>query len=168
MSLYFLDTDMMSLWQHGHASVTLHVAAHSALELGVTVITVQEQLDGWHLRLNRAKDRKQTPDLYQRLTDSVRFLSRLQIFTFSVTAIVRYEELRKQKLSVGKMDLRTARGDFPAHAALISGSIQTRVRNSGCMQSKSLSVVINVAPVTFADAAIHRSFLPRVWPRSWS
>ena len=51
MSVYVLDTDILSLWQHSHLAVSQHVLAH-------TVITVQEQLDGWHSHLARAKDRK--------------------------------------------------------------------------------------------------------------
>ena len=31
MSVFVLDTDILSLWQHGHASVSRHVAAHAAV-----------------------------------------------------------------------------------------------------------------------------------------
>jgi tRNA(fMet)-specific endonuclease VapC len=108
MSLYVLDTDILSLWQHGHTTVSQHVATHTADELAITIITVQEQLDGWHARLPRAKDRKQVADLYQRLADTVRFLSRVEILTYTEAAFDRYEELRRQKLNVSKMDLRIA------------------------------------------------------------
>ena len=108
MKLFVLDTDILSLWQHGHANVGAHVAAHSQDELAITVITVQEQLDGWHLRLTRAKSRKQTADLYKRLADTVRFLSRIRILDYTEAAIERYDELRSQKLNVGKTDLRIA------------------------------------------------------------
>src|SRR5206468_9005708 len=47
MSRYALDTDTLSLWQHGHPAVSQRVAARRPDELTVTVITVQEQLDGW-------------------------------------------------------------------------------------------------------------------------
>jgi tRNA(fMet)-specific endonuclease VapC len=108
MSFFVLDTDILSLWQHGHPAVTDHAATHTADELAITVITVQEQLDGWRSRLSRTKDKKKTADLYQRLADTVRFLSRVQILSFSEQAIDRYEELRQQKLNIGKMDLRIA------------------------------------------------------------
>jgi tRNA(fMet)-specific endonuclease VapC len=48
MSDFVLDTDILSLWQHGHPTVTERVASHLASELAITVITVQEQLDGRH------------------------------------------------------------------------------------------------------------------------
>ncbi|HYT90268.1 MAG TPA: type II toxin-antitoxin system VapC family toxin [Gemmataceae bacterium] len=106
--LFVLDTDILSLWQHAHPAVSKHVAAHAADELAVTVITVQEQLDGWHARLSRAREHKEIADLYRRLADTVRFLSRVQIVSFSEGAIDRYEELRGLKLNIGKMDLRIA------------------------------------------------------------
>lgn len=108
MSLYVLDTDMLSLWQHGHPLVSQHVAARSPNDLAITIITVQEQLDGWHSRVPRAKSKSQLVLIYQRLLDTVRFLSRLSILPYSEAAIDRYEDLRKQKLNLGKMDLRIA------------------------------------------------------------
>src|SRR5258708_5447366 len=108
MSLFVLDTDILSLWQHGHTAVGTQVVNHSADDLAITIITVQEQLDGWHSRLTRTKTRKATADLYQRLADTVRFLSRVQILGYSESAFERYEQLRSQKLNIGKMDLRIA------------------------------------------------------------
>lgn len=40
MSLFVLDTHMLSLWQHGHTQISQRVAARSADELAVTIITV--------------------------------------------------------------------------------------------------------------------------------
>jgi tRNA(fMet)-specific endonuclease VapC len=108
MSLFVLDTDTVSLWQHGHAAVSRHIAAHGSDELAITVITVQEQIDGWHSRIVRAKSRQQIAATYQRLADTVRFLSRLTILAFPEDAIEQYEALRAQKLNIGKMDLRIA------------------------------------------------------------
>lgn len=107
MSVFVLDTDILSLWQHGHPAVAEYVANHTD-ELAITIITVQEQLDGWHSRLSRAKSRKQLADLYQRLANTVQFLSRVKILSYSEAAIERYEQLRERKLNIGKMDLRIA------------------------------------------------------------
>ena len=45
---------------------------------------------------------------------------------------------------------------------VVWGSIQSRARKAGTSESKSRSVVRRVAPRTWAVAAIHRSFLPRM------
>ena len=108
MSLYVLDTDTLSLWQHGHPAIGARVAACAPTDLAVSIITVQEQIDGWHSQLTRAKERKRIADLYRRLAETVRFLARLPILVFTEAAIDRYDELRKLKLNIGKMDLRIA------------------------------------------------------------
>jgi tRNA(fMet)-specific endonuclease VapC len=108
MNLFVLDTDILSLWQHAHAAVSRHIASRRPDELAVTVITVQEQLDGWHSRLPHAKTSKQIADLYQRLADTVRFFSRVTILPFPEAAVLRYEQLRKAHRRLGKNDLRIA------------------------------------------------------------
>jgi tRNA(fMet)-specific endonuclease VapC len=108
MSLYALDTDTLSLWQHAHPFVGQHAASHRSDELAVTVITIQEQLDGWHPRLPRARTPKRTADLYRRLAETVRFLSRVEILHYTELAIHRFSQLRKQCPNVGRMDLRAS------------------------------------------------------------
>ena len=117
---YVLDTDSLSLWQHGHPALSARVAEHSPGDLAIAVITVQEQLDGWHSQLSRAKRRDQLARVYDRLAGSVRFLARLQILSFTEPAISRYEHLRSLKLNVGKMDLRIAATVLEHGATLVT------------------------------------------------
>jgi tRNA(fMet)-specific endonuclease VapC len=44
MSLYVLDTDILSLYQKGHLQICQRVARHSADELSTSIISVEEQL----------------------------------------------------------------------------------------------------------------------------
>jgi len=131
MSLFVLDTDILSLWQHGHPSVSARVSACNPSELAITVITVQEQLDGWHAQLNRGKDHQHTAALYQRLADTVRFLARVQIINFSEAAIARYEMLRSFKLNIGKMDLRIAAIVLEHDAILVTRNSRDFARIAG-------------------------------------
>jgi tRNA(fMet)-specific endonuclease VapC len=108
MSVYILDTDMLTLFQFNHPRVRQRVASHSPDELAVTIISVEEQVSGWYTQLRRAKKRETLARVYQRMTDNVTSLASLHILTFSEPAIVRFEELRKLKLGVGKTDLRIA------------------------------------------------------------
>jgi tRNA(fMet)-specific endonuclease VapC len=98
MTLYVLDTDIFTLYQSGHP----------ADELAVSVITVEEQLTGWYTKLRKAKKRDQLARAYDRLANSVRFLSRLQVLPFPEPAIIRYEALRAAHRHIGKNDLRIA------------------------------------------------------------
>src|SRR5216683_2993208 len=108
MSLYILDTDMLTLAQHAHPQVIRRIAACPPIELATTIITVQEQLDGWHGQLTRAKTPPKLAQVYQHFTESVQYLARVRVISFTEPAILRYQNLRAGKLNIGKMDLRIA------------------------------------------------------------
>jgi tRNA(fMet)-specific endonuclease VapC len=108
MSMTALDTDVLTLFQGGDPIVVARVEAVPFPQLAVTIISVEEELTGWYTRLRRARKRDQLAAVYERLTRAVRFLSRLQIISFSEPAIVRFEELRATHRRIGKNDLRIA------------------------------------------------------------
>jgi tRNA(fMet)-specific endonuclease VapC len=108
MSLYVLDTDILSLYQNNHPNVYPRVEAHHPQELAITVITVEEGLTGWYTVLRRVKRRDQWPPLYERLAEQVDFLARWQKLLFTAAAIARYEHLMTLRLNVGRNDLRIA------------------------------------------------------------
>jgi tRNA(fMet)-specific endonuclease VapC len=106
--MYILDTDSLSLYERGHPQITVRVEACPPGDLAVSIISVEEQLTGWYGLLRRARTTEQLAAVYQRLTETVGFLSRLRILTFTEPAIRRYDELGTRKLNIGKMDLRIA------------------------------------------------------------
>jgi tRNA(fMet)-specific endonuclease VapC len=108
MSLYVFDTDILSLFQKGHAAVIQHARIHSPDDLAITVLTVEEQLSGWYTRLRKAKDTTALARAYQELANSVKVLADLRILSFTEPAIRRYESLKAQKIKGRKMDLRIA------------------------------------------------------------
>jgi tRNA(fMet)-specific endonuclease VapC len=108
MSLYVLDTDILSLYQRDHPTVSARVDAREAGELVITVISVEEQLTGWYKQLREAKSPPELALAYQSMTDTVTFLARLPVLSFTLPAIHRYQALQALKLNVGKMDLRIA------------------------------------------------------------
>ena len=108
MTRFVLDTDIVSLLQRGNRLVTAHVGSHSPDEVATTVITVEEQLSGWYTLLRRAKTAMELVPVYERMSETVRFLSSLPILTFTERAATIYEQLRQQKPRIGRMDLRIA------------------------------------------------------------
>jgi tRNA(fMet)-specific endonuclease VapC len=108
MSLYVLDTDIMTLYQHGHPGVVQQVLAHPVAQLAIAVISVEEELTGWYTKLRQARKRDQLARAYQRLSESVPFFARFQILSFTEPAIVRYDSLRVAYRKIGKNDLRIA------------------------------------------------------------
>ncbi len=108
MSLYVLDTNMLSLYQLGHPVVVRRVQQCPPAQLAATVISVDEQLTGWYTKVRKAKKRDELARAYQHLADSVAFLCQFRILAFPEPAIVRYEQLRALLRRAGKNDLRIA------------------------------------------------------------
>jgi tRNA(fMet)-specific endonuclease VapC len=124
MTQFVLDTDILSLYQDGHPTVTQNVLAHPMGELAVTIISVEEQLIGWHSWLRRGKSREARARIYQRFTDAVSFLSRLRIMSFTEPAMIRYEQLRVRLRNVGGNDLRIAAIVLEANATLVTRNLR--------------------------------------------
>ncbi len=124
MSVYILDTDTLSLLQDGQAGIVKHVAVCALEDIAVTVVSVEEQLSGWYRRLRRAKNPEETAKVYDRLTATVRSLSRLAILSFSEAAIRRAKILQASKLNVRKMDLCIAAIALENHAIVVTRNVR--------------------------------------------
>ena len=124
MSLYVLDTDMVTLYRRGHSRVGQNVASHPATELAVTVLTVEEQLSGWYRLLRKVKQPSQLARAYQELADAVQFFALWQILPLSVSAIARYDNLQSLKLQVRKMGLRIAAVTLEHNAVLVTRNLR--------------------------------------------
>jgi tRNA(fMet)-specific endonuclease VapC len=108
MNLFVLDTDILTLFQRSHATVMARVAEHSPDEIAISVVTVEQQLSGWYTQLRKGKGPEKLAWAYRRLAANVRFLACVQILDFEEAAIRRYEDLKRLRLKVGKMDLQIA------------------------------------------------------------
>ena len=93
MSLYVLDTDILSLYRRNHPTVASRIRACPPQDLAITVITVDEQLTGWYSLARKAKLPAQIAHAYDRLAKSVRFLGQWQILAITVPAIDRFNLL---------------------------------------------------------------------------
>ncbi len=121
MSLFVLDTDILTLFERGHAIVAARVAEHPPTEIAVSVVTVEEQLSGWYAQLRKAKGSERLAWAYRRLAATVRFLSGVRILDYEQAAIDLYEGLKRRRLKVRKMDLQIA-----ATALQHGGTLVTR------------------------------------------
>jgi tRNA(fMet)-specific endonuclease VapC len=131
MSLHVLDTDIMTLYQHGHSLVTQHVLAHRADELALAVISVEEELTGWYTKLRHVKKRDELARVYKRLSEAVPFFARFRILSFTEPAIVRYEGLRRAHSNVGKNDLRIAAIALEHSATVVTRNVRDFQRVPG-------------------------------------
>lgn len=86
MSLWVLDTDHVSLFQHRHPLVIRRVNAINSEDLGVTVITVEEQMRGW---LNAIRQSSQPDRLlwaYMGLRTGVEYFNGVNLLDFDQEA----------------------------------------------------------------------------------
>jgi tRNA(fMet)-specific endonuclease VapC len=124
MSLYVLDTDSVQLYQDGHPQMVRRVRAVAPSERAISVMTIEEQLSGWYTQLRQAKDPDRLAWAYRRLAVTVRFLAQIEVLDFDRPAIDRYEDLRKRKLKIGKMDLRIAATGLERGAILVTRNVR--------------------------------------------
>jgi len=131
MSLYVLDTDIMTLYQHGHPAVVRHVLAHAVSELALAVISVEEELTGWYTKLRKVRKRDDLARVYQRLSEAVPFFARFRILSFTEPAILRYESFRRTHRNLGKNDLRIAAIALEQGAAVVTRNVRDFQRVPG-------------------------------------
>jgi tRNA(fMet)-specific endonuclease VapC len=124
MSIYILDTDTVSLYQHGHARVCEAAMAHGSSDIAISVLTVEEQLSGWYTELRRAKDAVVLAAVYQRMANTVRFYAKLPILSFTEPAIAHYQSLKRRKVSIGKTDLRIAAIALEKNAVVVTRNVR--------------------------------------------
>src|SRR3712207_2516951 len=116
---FVLDTDTLSLWQHGHPTVTARIAAHQP-DVVTTIITVEEQILGRISTLRKAKRPDQVARAYLSFTETIRWLRKLDVLTYSEPAVLRYGQLRKMNLGVRGYDLRIAAIALEAGATVVT------------------------------------------------
>jgi tRNA(fMet)-specific endonuclease VapC len=124
MTLYVLDTDLLTLLEEGHPAAGQRFLQHPPEETAITVLTVEEQLSGWYTEVRKAKRPARMAWAYRRLADAVKFLADLQILTYDEQAMQRYEQLRKAKIKVGRMDLRIAAVVLEQGAVLVTRNVR--------------------------------------------
>jgi tRNA(fMet)-specific endonuclease VapC len=108
MSLFVLDTDLLTLYYRGNPVVVQRVDARPANELAISVMTVDEQLTGWYTLTRRARRPDEIARAYARLGDAVERLAKWRILGYTEPAIVRVAQLKALRLNVRLMDLRIA------------------------------------------------------------
>lgn len=109
MIRYLLDTDTFSLWRQGNESLALRLRPALANQsVGISVITVEEQLGGWFALLRRTKTTEQEARVYSEISRSMQLFALIPVIPLSQASLQRFATLKTQKLNVGSMDLRIA------------------------------------------------------------
>jgi tRNA(fMet)-specific endonuclease VapC len=122
VSLFILDTDIVTLASHRHPQVTARIQRASQSDrVTVSVITVREIMEGRLASIKRSKQPAHILSAYESLKQSTELLSTLPILAFGAAAFARFRQLLQMKLNVRNDDLRIA-----AIAVEESGVVVTR------------------------------------------
>ncbi|MBP0030857.1 type II toxin-antitoxin system VapC family toxin [Roseofilum sp. Guam] len=121
MSLYILDTDIVSLFQQGDLPVVQRINGIPTQNLAVTIVTLEEQLRGRLNIIRKATSPERLVAAYARLKLTFDFFYTVNVLAFTPDACDRFNRLKQQKIRIGTQDLRIA-----AIALSVGGIVITR------------------------------------------
>ena len=120
MSFWILDTDHVSLFQHRHPLVIQRVNAVNSEDIGVTVITVEEQMRGWLNAIRQSSRPDRLLWAYIGLRTGVEFFNGVNLLDFDREAYNCYADLIRQRIRIGTQDLRIAAIALSRNAILVT------------------------------------------------
>jgi tRNA(fMet)-specific endonuclease VapC len=125
--MILLDSDHLSVLRYKDSALYAKLAARLASSpdqnLGVTVISLEEQMRGWLAEIARRRKTEDQVPAYERLLELVRFYSDWQVFLFDKPAAQIFDDLRRQRVRVASQDLKIASIALVNNATLISANL---------------------------------------------
>jgi tRNA(fMet)-specific endonuclease VapC len=119
-TLFALDTDHLSLFQRGHGPLLPRIRAVPASRMAITIISVEEMLQGRLAQVRRASQGEERINAYTWLEKTVVFFQAFQILSFDAEAERRYAALVARRLGVGAQDLKIAAIALSHDAVLVT------------------------------------------------
>lgn len=131
MTFWVLDTDHVSLFQRRHPMVVERLRLRQNSEFATTIVTYEEQMQGWLAVIRRSSTPKTLVRDYGKLASARRFFEEIQVVDFTEAAAVAYAQFLGQKLRVGTQDLRIAAIALSLEAVLVTRNRQDFERVPG-------------------------------------
>jgi tRNA(fMet)-specific endonuclease VapC len=132
--MILLDTDQVTLLQFGGPPAQ---AIEQRLQLAgqsvpaTTIISYEEHVRGWLGKISSAKSFADEVRFYAKLKSQLLFYQRIVVVDVSETAATALQQLRKQKLRVGTIDLKIAAIALANNATLWSRNLHDFARIPG-------------------------------------
>lgn len=121
-----IDSDILTLFFEGNAAIIHKMNQFAQGELGLTIVTVDEDLVGWHTELHKRQNKKPERQslIWAKYAKSIRIYSLFEIYTYTAQAMERYQQLHAMGLNIGGNDLRIASIALEWQARLVTRNQQ--------------------------------------------
>lgn len=123
-----LDTDHLSVlqWQEQPACDRLlaRLDLLPADDVATSIVSFQEQVQGWQAYLNRARKPAQVVEAYSKLEALWRSFLRMNVLSFTAEAQARFGEVRRECPRLETMDGRIASIALTTNSTLLSRNLR--------------------------------------------
>lgn len=110
--MFLFDTNHISVWQRGEGAsyerLLSRISNHSGEHIFVSIVSFHELLNGWNAYMAKRQSSESLVRAYFEFETILKDFSVMQLLPFDRKAAEVFDELAKEKLRVGSMDLRIA------------------------------------------------------------
>ena len=108
--MLILDTDHLSELDRATSAgqILLTRLSQASMDVGTTIVSIEEQLRGRFAQLGRARDPHKMIVIYHAIQATLEGIPRWIVLPWSSAAASAFEALRDSRLGIGTMDLRIA------------------------------------------------------------
>jgi tRNA(fMet)-specific endonuclease VapC len=108
--VFILDTDHLGILQRQRGAefetLQTRLVQQDESQFFVTIISFQEQIQGWNAYIARSKDEDSATHAYAKLEGILSNFAMAQVLPYTPAAADVFNELRRQRIRIGTMDLR--------------------------------------------------------------
>lgn len=126
--MIILDTDHLTVLRYRDDShympLKSRIDRSVDQQIVTTAVTVEEQMRGWLVEINRWRDVQRQVTAYDRLAKIVEFLADWTILRFDNAAAAEFNRLRKAGVRIGTQDLKIAAIALTQDATLLSANLR--------------------------------------------
>lgn len=119
---FVLDTDSATYQQLGRPAIVTRLARVDPRQVAVTVVTVEEQVQGRLAAIQRQRDPAGLPRAYELLRATTAYFCQVPILPFDEAALAIYRELVQRRIRIGTRDLRIAAIVLARQAVLVTSN----------------------------------------------
>jgi len=125
--MILLDSDHLTAFSyrdHPRAEALKNRLQAAGEQVGLTVISVEEQMRGWLAEIKKHNEVFEQISAYDRLIKMVHFFQEWTIIRLDEAASKEFTRLKKMKVRVGTQDLKIAAITLAQHALLLSANLR--------------------------------------------